>query len=164
MGRYEIEGIAKGVDRSSLWTWYTDFRGDEDIDILKREGVKAANGMRTREARHEGNKVWLEQTFEIRGRPLRMSMVGTMHPDRFEYDIESNVTGMVQMRETRHYAFTQTPEGTKIRADCALEQVQGGAKFLDALGVLSRSMRKGSKEVMDGFLRAAEKDLSGSVR
>ena len=66
------------------------------------------------------------------------------------------------MLDVRHYVFEPIPEGSRVRAQCRLEPLSGGLRFLDAIGVFKSMVCKKSKEVMDRYYRAAESEFAGS--
>ena len=160
MSRFIIEGVAHGIPRQALWDWYTDFRSDDNSLI---EEINRARDMRVskREIQRKGNRMHYVQDMKIRGNTVTMAGDATFHPADHTYDIRSTMTGWLRLTDERRYVFTETPEGTKITATCTLRDVKGGMKLMNALGILPRIMRKGSQEAMDGYLRAAMRELGG---
>ncbi len=153
MSNYTIVGEAKGVKVQELWRWYTDFRSD-DSEILDREGVDM-RGAKTlyRNVTKEGDQVHIDQAVQWRKRRIEMSLDITLHPENLTYDVVGGVKGL--LHETRHYAFTQSPNGADVGATVVSQP-------LSLLGRLIGSMaRKGSQQTMDAYVRAAQKELAG---
>ncbi len=161
VGRFAIEGVARNVGRNDLWAWYTDF-GPPDVEIVNREVPDPRARMTRRDAVCEGQALHVEQTMELRGRPYPMHLDITLHPDRFAYDavvLTRDPRGRPLLKESRHYMFSEIPEGTKVHADVAIQETHGPMKLLSAVGITTRMLRQGSQRFMDGLLRAAEKEL-----
>ena len=157
MSRFTLEGVARGVARDDLYGFYIEFRGD-DTEILRSVGVDP--GIRSRRVRKEGDILWVDQEILQGKRALPYHQKITLHPTDYTYDVASEIPGM--MRDVRHYVFEPIPEGSRVRAQCRLEPLSGGLRFLDAIGVFKSMVRKKSMEVMDGYCRAAESEFVGS--
>ncbi len=149
MSKYTLGGETKGAQVRDLWGWYTDFRSD-DPQILEREGVRGARSL-YRNVTTEGNRVHIDQAMQAGRRKVEMSLDITLHPENMTYDVMGEMKGF--MRDTRHYAFTQSPEGAKVEADVVAQPLTFAARLFGG------AVRRGSQQVMDGYLRAAQKEL-----
>ncbi len=138
-----------------LWEWYTDFRSDDDA-ILMREGVRGARKFLYRNVSREGDRIHIDQAIPVRKRKFEVVLDITLHPENLTYDTAGGVKGF--LRETRHYAFTQSPEGASVKASVTPEP-------LTLLGRLFGLRARGrGQRAMDGFLHAAEKELSSQPK
>ncbi len=151
MARYSLGGEAKGVQVRELWGWYTDFRSD-DSKILEREGISRPKFM-YRNVSKEGDRIHIDQALQAGKRQIDMSLDITLHPENMTYDVASEMKGF--MRDTRHYSFTQSPGGARVEANIVARPLTFGARLFGGV------VRRGSQQVMDGYLRAAQKELAG---
>ncbi len=154
MSKYTIEGVAKGARVRDLWEWYTDFRSDDPV-ILEREGVRGARAP-YRNVTREGNRVHIDQGMQAGKRTIAMSLDITLHPENMTYDVVDEMKDFLS--ESRQYVFTETPQGAKVEAQVTTQPLTFAARLFGGM------VRRGSQQVMSGYLRAAEKDLSGKSR
>ncbi len=162
MARYSIEGVARGVGIKRLWDWYTDFRSD-DVEIINHEAPNVAGVYENRQVRRDGDRIFLDQVVSYGGRKFPVTIDISLHPAGFTYDTVHRVRtakGRPMMTDRRHYAFDEVVEGARVHAECVIDEVHGAAKVLNLFGVVTRMARNGSQEVMDAFMRGAEKELS----
>lgn len=153
--RYTIKGEAKGVQVQELWRWYTDFRSD-DPQILEREGVRMG-GLRTlyRKVTKEGDRIHIDQAIQRGKRQFEMSFDITLHPENMTYDVVIEAKRF--LRDTRHYVFTQSQDGAEVE----MSGVALPLTFMARLLLPLLRPRRGAQRVMDGYLRAAQKELAG---
>ncbi len=162
MPRYRIEGVAKGVGLQALWDWYTDFRPD-DVDIVNREAPQVAGVFANRRVRRDGSRILIEQVVHYAGREFPATVEVSLHPERFTYDTVHRVRdrrGRPLMVETRQYKLEGTSAGTRVLAECVIRETHGKARAVNLLGLFTRMARTGSQQVMDGFIKGAERALT----
>jgi len=162
MARYSIEGVARGIAIERLWDWYTDFRSD-DVEIIDQEAPNVAGVFENRQVRRDGDQISIDQVVSYGGRKFPVSVEISLHPKEFRYATVHRVRtakGRPMMTERRQYTFARVAEATRVHAECVIEEVHGAAKLFNVFGLVTRMARKGSQEVMDAFMRGAEKELS----
>jgi hypothetical protein len=160
MGRFAIEGTARNVPLALLYDWYTDFRPDDPSlveDTLRGRPLRFVERKVTRQGIH----VLIENMMDYKGRRVLARTETTLRPERFAYDVDTRYTGAMRFRDRRHYAFTELPEGTQIRAECEISEARGILGLLSALGLVASAVRKESQRLMDAYLRVAERELGG---
>ncbi len=132
---------------------YTDFRSD-DPQILEREGAwdRRARFL-YRNVTKEGDRIHIDQAAQWRKRKFEISTDITLHPENMTYDAVVEAKGF--MRDTRHYVFTQSPDGAKVEASVVALPLTFMARLFGGIA------RRGTQQAMDGYLRAAQKELAG---